>query len=131
MKLKKLKKETKGHILQIIAVAIDVVVPLVVTYSYFPIWIDRSMGSTIAGVSLSGMFVAFALICFVPAFRQIRDYFKSPSAYVIWTILFVLFLALEAIITEIKIICFFGMVSNYIGAILYNIGKRLKKPSQE
>ena len=125
MKLKPIKRETKGKILKVLAVIISVAVPLIVTYSYFPIWVNRSTGATMAGVSLSGMFLAFALICFVPAFRQVREYFKSPSVWLVWTLLFVLFLALEAIIKEIKIICFFGMVSNYIGAVLYNIGKKM------
>lgn len=113
---------TKGKILCGLALAIDVGVPLAATLSQFPVWVDRSAGATVSGLCLVLM-----LICCIPFFRQIKEYMKSPSAPVIWAVLFVLFLILESIATEIKVICFFGMLANMLGAALYKIGKNMEE----
>ena len=107
---------TKGKILKGVALGIDVGVPLATTLSQFPIWVDRSAASTASGLCL----MLIALSC-VPFYRQIKEYFKSPSAPVLWSVLFVLFAVLENIASEIKIVCFFGALANYIGSCIYKI----------
>lgn len=114
-----MKNATKGKILQGVALAIDVGVPLAVTLSQFPVWIDRSAGATVSGLCL-----IFLTISCIPFFRKIKEYMKSPSAPVLWTVLFVAFLILEGIASEIKVICFFGAIANYIGALIYKLGAR-------
>jgi predicted MFS family arabinose efflux permease len=118
---------TKGKILCGLALAIDVGVPLAATLSQFHVWVDRSADAAVAGVFLSGLSIALILVCFIPAFRQIKEYLKSPSAPFLWTVLFVLFAILESIASEIKIICFFGMLANLLGASLYKIGKNMEE----
>jgi hypothetical protein len=115
-----MKNATKGKILKWLAIGIDVGVPLAATLSQFPLWVDRSTASTISGLSL--VLIAFACI---PFYRQIREYFKSPSAPVLWTVLFLLFTVLENISSEIKVICFFGAIANYIGSCIYKIGAEI------
>lgn len=115
-----MKNATKGKILRGAAVGIDVGVPLAATISQFPVWIERDVSSTI-----SGLFLLLTVISCIPFYRQIREYFKSPSVTVLWTIMFVLFALLENIASELKIVCFFGAVANYIGAAVYSLGTNI------
>ena len=112
-----MSNRVKGKILKRLALALDVGVPLCVTLTYFPVWIDRSAGATFSGLSI---FLVF--LCCIPFYSQLRENFKSPSVPMLWTILFVIFLLLENIVHEIKIVCLFGAISNYVGSILYKLG---------
>ena len=111
---------TKGRILKTTALAIDVIIPAAATLSQFPVWINRDAASTVSGLGL----VLIALSC-IPFYRQIREYFKSPSAPVLWLVLFLAFTILESIAAEIKMVCFFGLVANLIGAGIYKIGANI------
>lgn len=113
-------RETKGKLLKGSALAIDVGVPFVTAVSYFPVWVDRGTESTVSGLS-----VLLVLLCIIPFFRKLREVFKSPSMPLVWTVLFLLFTALESIVREIKVICLFGMVANYAGSALYKIGSKM------
>lgn len=116
---------TKGKLLCWLAIALDVGVPLAVTLTQFPIWVNRSSAAT-----MSGLCLLLVVICCIPFFRQIKEYLKSPSAPVLWTALFLIFVMLEAIASEIKIVCFFGAVANYIGSLLYKHGKKLMEKTE-
>lgn len=120
-----MKKTTEGKICKISAVVIDVAAPLAATITQFPVWVDRSAGATV-----SGLFVLFAFLSAIPFFKQIKAYFKSPSAWVMWCIIFVSLLALRAIIDEIVIICLVGVIANMIGAGVYKIGDYYDPPTK-
>lgn len=113
---------TKGKLIKAIALAIDVGVPLGVTLSQFPIWVERSAKATVSGLAL-----LFVLLSILPFIRQIREYFKSPAVWVIWGVLFIVFYALSAIINEMIVISFWGLVSNLFGEMLYKYGERKTK----
>lgn len=118
-----MRRETIGKILKVSALVIDVGAPLVATVTQFPIWVDRSAGAT-----MSGLFVFFALLSAIPFFKQIKAYFKSPSAWVMWTVIFVVFVVLRSIIDEMLIICAVGMVGNMIGAGIHKLGVYFDPP---
>ena len=63
-----------------------------------------------AEATISGLFVLFAFLSLIPFFKQIKAYFKSPSAWVMWCIILVALIALRAIIDEIIVICIIGGV---------------------
>ena len=116
----------KGKILKVLALAIDVGVPLAVTLTQFPLWISRSASATISGIS-----ILFILLSTIPFYRQIKQYFKSPSAWVMWGMLFLILFALSEIINEMVLICFFGFIANVIGAVIYKIGIKYDTPNEE
>ena len=89
-------------------------------------WVDRSAGATV-----SGLFVLFAFLSAIPFFKQIKAYFKSPSAWVMWCIIFVALIALWAIIDEIIVICAIGALANVIGAGVYKIGDKYDSPNEQ
>lgn len=121
-----MQNTTKGKICKISAVVLDVAAPLAATISQFPVWVDRSAGATI-----SGLFVLFAFLSAIPFFKQIKAYFKSPSAWVMWCIIFVVLAALRAIIDEIIVICAIGALANVIGAGVYKLGDKYDPPNDK
>lgn len=118
-----MQRTTKGKILKISALVLDVGAPLAATTSQFPVWVDRSAGATI-----SGLFVLFAFLSAIPFFKQIKAYFKSPSAWVMWCVIFVALVALRSIINEMIVICMIGAVANVIGAGVYKLGDKYDPP---
>ena len=115
-----MSSKAKGKILCFLAIILDVGAPLIATLMYFPLWVDRSAEATV-----SGMFVFLGLISAIPLFRIIKEQLRSPSAWLIWMLVFILFAALEAIVFEVKIIALVGFVANIIGAIIYKLGKKI------
>lgn len=110
----------KGKLLKGTAIAIDAGVPLTVAATQFPIWVEKSAGATV-----SGLFLIFAALACIPFFRQIKAWFKSPSAPVLWSVMFILMIVLRNIVDQMVIVCFFGMISNIAGSGLYKWGSYL------
>ena len=64
-----MKNKIKGQIVQWAAIlGLDVGAPLIATCTQFPVWVERSAGSTV-----SGLFVVFALICTIPVQERRRN----------------------------------------------------------
>lgn len=118
-----MKRTTIGKVLKISALVLDVGAPLAATISQFPVWVDRSAGATV-----SGLFILFAFLSAIPFFKQIKAYFKSPSAWVMWCIIFVAIAAMRAIIDEMIIICAIGALANVIGAGVHKLGDHFDPP---
>lgn len=112
-----MKSATKGKIIKGVAVGIDVLGPLIATLAQFPMWVEKSAEATV-----SGLFLVFAFASAIPFLKQIKAFIKSPSVWILWCVLFVLFVALQNIIHEMVIVCFVGMVTNIIGAGVYKLG---------
>ena len=122
----KISKRTKGKITKAAALTLDVGAPLIATISQFPVWVERSAGSTV-----SGIFVVFALLCSIPAFKSFGKLIQSPSAYILWGILLGLFIALRTIVDEMILICGVGLAANLIGAAIYKVGEGLDREEKQ
>ena len=108
---------TKGNIIKASAVAIDVVTPLIATLTQFPVWVEKSSKATV-----SGLVLVFAFLSCLPFIKQIKEYFKSPSIVIVWSVGLVLLVCLNNIINEMIVVCFAGLVSNAIGTGIYKVG---------
>lgn len=115
-----MQKATIGKIIKGGAVTLDVAAPFTATLTQFPVWVERSSEATV-----SGMFLLLALVSMIPFFKQIREYFKSPDAWVIWCVLFVFFLILQNIVQEMLIVTFVGLLANLIGKCIYKLGEHI------
>lgn len=113
-----MKNTTKSKICKITAIGVDVAAPLAATISQFPIWVDKSSSATI-----SGLFLVFAFLSSIPFMKQIKAYLKSPSAWSMWCIFLVLFIALRNIIDQMVIIALVGLLSNACGEGIYKLGE--------
>lgn len=117
----KMKNKTKGELVQWAAIlGLDVGAPLIATITQFPVWVDRSAGSTV-----SGLFVVFALISSIPIFKKGGEILKSPSVTLLFGIILCLLVALRSIVDEMIIICLVGFMSNFVGGFVYKYGEAL------
>lgn len=110
-------KSALGKIVKGSAIGLDVCGPLVATLTQFPIWIEKSGEATV-----SGLFLLFAILSAIPLAKQIKEFIKSPSVWVLWIVLFAFFVVLRNIIDEMVIVSFVGMLSNIVGAGIYKVG---------
>lgn len=110
---------TKGRVLKISALTIDILPPLVATLTQFPIWIETSAEATVSGVAM--LLVFFSCI---PALKYIKAFIKSPSVPIVWLVVFVMLTMLNNIIDQMIVVAFIGVISNTLGTILYKIGEK-------
>lgn len=97
------------------------------TLTQFPVWIDRSSSATV-----SGLFLIFAFLSAIPFINQIKAFLKSPSVWIMWIVLLIVFIALRNIIDEMLVVCFAGAVSGLIGAGIYKVGGVVgEKPDEQ
>lgn len=118
--------KTKGKIIKAGAVTLDVAVPLIAILTQFPVWVEKSSEATV-----SGLFLLLAVVSCIPFWKQLKEYFKSPSIRVVWIILLVVFICLRNIIDQMVIVCFFGTIANVIGAGVYKLGSIIENKDQE
>lgn len=112
-----MRNVTKGKVIKTSALVLDVAAPLAATLSQFPIWVEHSSAATV-----SGCFVVFALLSAIPLIRAIKQYLKSPAAWLLWAVITAFVLALRVIIDQMAIICLVGLIANLCGAGLHKIG---------
>lgn len=117
---------TKGKIIKYVAIAVDVIAPLVATLTQFPVWVEESSEATV-----SGLFLLLAFLCIMPFFKQVITYLKSPSVPVVWGVIYVMMIALQNIIDQMVVVCFVGLVANAIGTVIYKIGAWMEKKDKE
>lgn len=114
--------KTKGKVIKASAVGVDVVPVMVATLFQFPIWIQRDARSTVSGV-----FVLLMILACVPFYKQLRELFKSPSAWLMWGVAFAVMLVLRNIIDEMLPVCLVGLICNTCGEFLYKYGKTVEE----
>lgn len=102
----------------LIGLAVSTIPTAVCILLYFPIWRERGIVATLSGFTLLMLVLAA-----VPLFNVIRRALKSPSAPLMWFMIFITFLALSSIADEITVVAFVGFVSNLIGAIFFRVAE--------
>lgn len=85
---------------------------------YFPLWIEAGGAETVSGAVLLLLVMAF-----VPIVKAVKKFLRSPSAYMMWLIAFLLFFALARIAEQMTVISFVGFVGNFVGAMLFRAAK--------
>lgn len=112
---------SKIILIKSVALFICIVPALIATLSYFPIWVNKGGACVISGLAL-----CLITISLIPFYKQIGGLLKSPSAYVIWLILFIIFFLLSRIAEEMTVISFIGFISNLVGAMLFKLAAKLE-----
>lgn len=108
---------TRRILIKALGVTVCVCPVCVVILSYFPLWINKADACVLSGLAL-----CLLLIAMIPFYKQITRILKSPSSYVLWFIIFVIFFFLSKIADEMTIISFVGFLSNLVGAIIFKLG---------
>lgn len=110
--------------LHILGFILCILPPAVCVINYFPLWREVGYESCIAG----GVALLLAL-CALPLYKLIAERLKSPSAYLVWLVLFLLFFGMSRIAEQMTVICFVGFVSNLLGAVCFFLAKRIHRRS--
>ncbi len=111
-----MKNKTKSKVIRWSSTGLCVAAPFAATLYQFPVWIEQSSEATV-----SGLFLLFAFISCVPFLRQIKEYMKSPAAWVIWTIVLIFAIVLRNIIDQMVFVAAIGLVANIVGFGLYRV----------
>jgi hypothetical protein len=90
--------------------------------SYFPIWVAEGGESVLSGVT-----ALLLILSALPLYRALKHLLRSPSAWVMWLICFLLFLLLSKIADEMTVISFVGLLSNLIAAVIFRAARRDEK----
>ena len=93
--------------------------------SYFPLWQERGSECVLSGIAL-----LLLLLALIPLIRIISGRLKTPSAYMIWLAVFVLFFSLSRISEQMIVISFVGFVTNLIGSVFFKLAKRYEGKKQ-
>ena len=106
----------KSIFLRVIGLVLCVIPVSVAVLSYFPAW--RAEGGE---VLLSGATLLLLCMAAVPLYKLISAKLRSPAAYTLWLIAFILFFLLSNIAEEMVVISFTGFVGNLLGAIAFRL----------
>lgn len=99
--------------------------PLIATLSFFPIWINKGDGSSISGIALILILIAFA-----PMLKSIKSLLRTPSSYTVWLVIFVIFLLISKIAREVTVIAFTGFLGNLLGALCFKLSGIKRKRAE-
>ena len=111
-------KDGTRYLLSALGLLISVGAPAAATACYFPLW--QSEGG---GAALSGFTLFLLLLCSVPLLKLIRRVLATPSAPIVWLLIFAFFFLFEKIAGEVTVIALVGTVSNFLGAVLFKLAK--------
>ena len=112
----------KHHILGIIALIVCITPPAATVIYFFPLWKEQSPEA-----ALSGFCLFLLLICAVPLFKHLKDFFKNPSARMVWIVGLIVFWSIGSIAEQMKVICAVGLIANLLGGIVFKIRDRFKE----
>ena len=115
------KRSFKQFALFFTGLAVCILPVFLTVILYFPVWKERGGAAT-----LSGFVLLLLLMALVPLFSTLKELLRSPAAYTMWFIAFLLFFLLSKIADEMTVISFVGFISNFIGAFFLRAAKRLR-----
>ena len=121
-----MKRDKKRLLLSAVGLLVSTVPTLVCVLTYFPVWRERGSDYVISGLAL-----LFSLLAILPLIRIIKQKLKSPSAYFVWLIIFLLFFSLSRIAEEVTVISFVGFVTNLIGSVFFKLAAREKSDNEK
>lgn len=112
-------RKSLSLIFHLAGLLLSVGAPAAATLAYFPLW--HKMGESYV---LSGVVVLLLCVCAIPLLRLVKSLLRSPTAYVIWLIVFLAFLAISRVADEITVIAFVGFIGNLAGTVLFALAGR-------
>ena len=113
------KGRRKRFLLNTVGIILCVIPVLTSIVFYFPIWAERGAPTLLSGFSL-----ILILMATVPIIKLAKQALKSPAAYLMWLLAFVIFFMLSEIARDMTVICFVGFISNLCGAVFFKLAER-------
>ena len=116
----------KYRALYILGVILCVLPTVLCILCEFPLWVAKGNPTVASGVTLSALSLSLIVIASTPLLRIIRAKIKTPSMWMIWGIMFLIFYSLESVISSLVLISFAGFIGNVMGAIVFFYAKKYK-----
>ena len=101
-----------------LGLALCVLPPALATLEYFPLWFSE--GRT----AVSAVAVLLLLLSAVPIIRLVRKHLRSPSAWMLWLVLWALLAALRPILAAIETIALISFPTSLLGALCFRLARR-------
>ena len=114
-----MKRGLRSAVIWLLGMLLSVLPPAISTLLYFPLWQYKG-----AAYIISGGVVLLLSVSAIPLIRALRDWLRSPSAYVIWLLVFLMFFSLSLVAEQMCVISFAGFIGNLLGAICFRIARR-------
>ena len=105
-----------------LGILFSVVPATVATLCYFPLWIESGTRET-----ASGLCALLLVVSALPLFRFLKGRLGTPSMPLMWAVVYLLLRSLSAILNEVTVISFVGLLSNLLGAIFFRLAKEGKR----
>jgi predicted ABC-type exoprotein transport system permease subunit len=113
----------KYYILRAMSWVLCFGVPIAVISFYFPLFVTKGVGEF-----MSGLAVMLLLLAAAPVLKYQKQFFKkTPAAWVIWGIIFILLYCLNKIIDQLIIVSAWGAVGNLIGGVIYKASNKYRE----
>lgn len=112
------------------ALALIIVVPILIIFSYFPIWL-QSTKKTVSGVAV----ILIAIVLYV-AWKFFKPRINHNISFFLWLFIFyfvtiISLCAIRSIISDMIEALFLSACSTVIGAVLYILWEALKEDDDE
>ena len=114
-----MQSSLKAKILNIAALVLSVVPPAVTALCYFPLW----LGERASALSILSLLVL--ALCCIPFWRVIKEAFRSPSAWMLWLVIFLFTSLFESICAGLRVVALVGCLAGAVGALLFYLARRV------
>ncbi len=112
---------TKRSLLfKIIGICLCTLPAAIATLAHFPLWLGEER------TAVSALSVAVLALCAIPFRRVLKRVFRSPSAWQLWLVLWILLSVLNPIIVGLRAVCAVACPSSLLGAVFFRLAR--KKP---
>ena len=118
-----MSKGAKKILLELTGLLCCLVPPILVTFSYFPLWKESvGLGATLGG----GVAVVF-IIAFVVLSKYIKVKINTPSPVLIFLMCYGFFYLMQKVSAGMTVITFWGFVGSAVGAVFFWWSKRYEE----
>ncbi|MBO5788884.1 MAG: hypothetical protein J6R42_02945 [Clostridia bacterium] len=112
----------KAFIFTLIGYIFSILPPVLVAIEHFPLWIKAGEKST-----CSALGVMVLLLCLIPLKRGISQALRSPAAWQMWLILFLVLYFTQYIAQGLMAVALVAFPFSVLGAIMFRLAKKCKE----
>ena len=105
---------------RILGILFCVLPPAISTLSFFPIWMADSK------TAVSALTVILLALSALPLFRILKAHLRSPSAWMIWLVLWGFLFAFRPIAPAIETIALISFPTSLLGAVCFRVSGRFE-----
>ena len=112
-------KRHKYAIFYLVGLLLATAPPIIAIITYFPVWKERSGAAVFSG----GALLLVAIAC-IPLYKFVKEHLRSPSAPLVWLLIYLTFLTVRSIADEMVVISFVGFLSNLLASFFFKAARK-------